>query len=225
MRSPLPWLGEASRPDDRSIRTSSTEASIAGSGAAGIRGMGLVRAAAAAPMADSSQLCVGPCAVAVANRRSQFEVGLACRRGVGVRRLVGLGGRGRIRLRLVGGNRLRHDFLGRQQRMREAGRGDFAGGDDDPRAHLGPAPHLRGKGQRHADAAMRRRIARQHAGVHRDTRPGDPLHERHRRAAIDVGVVKLVLLDDAENAHRRRMALHAGRHRAFRDRNRWRRRP
>ena len=51
--------------------------------------------------------------------------------------------------------------------------------------------------------------------MHRDTRPGDALHERHRRTAIDVGVVHLVLLDDAEHAHRRRMPLHARRHRAF----------
>ena len=110
---------------------------------------------------------------------------------------------------------LRHDLLRHQQRMRETGRRHLAGRDDDARAHLGPVPHLRGKRHRHADAAVRRRIARQDAGMHRDARPGDALHERHRRAAVDVGVVHLVLLDDAEHAHRGRMALHARRHRAF----------
>ncbi len=64
---------------------------------------------------------------------------------------------------------------------------------------------------------MRGRIARQHAGMHGNAGPGDPLHVRHRRAAIDVGVVEFMLLDDAEHTHRRRMALHAGRHRGFRE--------
>ena len=100
---------------------------------------------------------------------------------------------------------------------RNCGGRHLAGRDDDPRAHLGPVPHLHGKGHRHADAAMRRRIARQHAGMHRDARPGDPLHERHRRAAIDVGVVQLLFLNDAEDAHRRRMAVHARGNRRFRE--------
>ncbi len=38
-----------------------------------------------------------------------------------------------------------------------------------------------------------------------------------RRAAIDVGAVPFVLLDDAEHAHGRRMAAHAGRDRRFRE--------
>jgi hypothetical protein len=57
---------------------------------------------------------------AVADRRSQFEVGLLLRgfsRGVGVRRLVGLGVRGDIRPQLNVGNRLRHHFLGREALM------------------------------------------------------------------------------------------------------------
>ena len=101
--------------------------------------------------------------------------------------------------------------------MRKAGRGHLAGGDDDPRAHLGPVPHLHGKGHGHADAAMRGRIARQHAGMHGDAGPGDPLHIGHRRAAIDVGMMQLLFLDDAEHAHRRRMALHARGDRRFRE--------
>jgi len=35
----------------------------------------------------------------------------------------------------------------------------FAGRDDNARTHLGPIPHLLGKRHRHADAAMRGRIA------------------------------------------------------------------
>ena len=98
----------------------------------------------------------------------------------------------------------------------KAGRRHLAGRYDDARAHLGPAVHLHRERHRHPDTAMRRRIARQHAGMHRDTRPGDPLHERHRGAAIDVGMMQLLLLDHAEGAHRRRMAGHAGGNRRFR---------
>ena len=126
---------------------------------------------------------------------------------------------GASELGLGGGSRLRRDLLLGEQGMRKPGRGYFAWRDDDPRAHLGPVPHPGGERHRHADAAMRRRIARQHAGMHRDARPGDPLHERHRRAAIDVGMVQLVLLNDAEDAHRRRMALHARGDRRFREKS------
>jgi len=34
---------------------------------------------------------------------------------------------------------------------------------------------------------MRRGIAGQYAGMHRNTRPSNALHVRHRRAAVDVG--------------------------------------
>ena len=54
------------------------------------------------------------------------------------------------------------------------------------------------------------------AFVQRDTRPGDALHEGHRRAAIDVRVVQTVLLNDAENADRRGMPGHAGCDQRFR---------
>ena len=101
--------------------------------------------------------------------------------------------------------------------MRKAGRRDFAGGDHDPRAHPGPVPHLHGKDHGHADAAVRSRIAREHAGMYGDARPCDPLHVRHRGAAIDIGAVEFVFLNDAENAHRRRMATHARGDRCFRE--------
>ena len=134
--------------------------------------------------------------------------------GVCVGALVALDGR-RIRLGIVGDQRLRHHLLCHQQGMRDGGGRDCAGRDDDARAHPGPVPHLHGKRRRHADAAMRRRIARQHPGMQRDARPGEALHVRHRRAAVDVGAVHLVLLNDAEHAHRGRMPLHARRYRAF----------
>ena len=63
---------------------------------------------------------------------------------------------------------------------------------------------------------MRGRMAREHAGMHGDARPRDPLHEGHRRAAVDVGVMQLVLLNDAENTHGCRVARHAGGNRRFR---------
>src|SRR6516164_7500745 len=95
--------------------------------------------------------------------------------------------------------------------MREAGRScDLAWRDEHPRAHLGPVPHLHRKRRRHANAAMRRRITRQNARMHGDTGPGDALHVGHRRATVDVRMMEFVLLDDAENAHRRRMAGHTG---------------
>ena len=153
----------------------------------------------------------------MADGRAEFEARFRIDRldrGVGVGALVALDRR-RIGFRLVGDDGLRHDLLRDQQRMREVRGRDLAGRHDDARAHLGPVPHLGGEGHRHADAAMRCRIARQDSGMHRDTRPGDALHERHRRAAVDVGVVHLVLLDDAEHTHRGRVTLHAGRDRAF----------
>ena len=149
--------------------------------------------------------------------RSQFETRLRridrLGRGLGIGALVGLHPERGIDLRRIVGDR--HRLLRDEQGMRETGRRHFAGRDDDARAHLGPVPHLDGKRHRHADAAVRRRITRQDAGMHRDTGPGDALHKRHRSAAIDVGMMHLVLLDDAEDTHRRRVRLGAGRNRAF----------
>src|SRR6516164_9780844 len=48
-------------------------------------------------------------------------------------------------------------------------------------------------------------------------RPGDALHVRHWRAAVDVGMMITVFLDYAEDAHRRGMASHPRRHRSLRD--------
>ena len=43
---------------------------------------------------------------------------------------------------------------------------------------------------RHADAAMRRPMADIFTLVERDTGPGDALHVRHRRVAVDIGAVE-----------------------------------
>ena len=94
--------------------------------------------------------------------------------------------------------------------MREVDRGELVVSHDDAYAEVGDGPQLLGEVMRHANAAVRGRITRQHAFVQRDPRPGDALHVRHRRIAVEIGVVIAVLLDDAEDARRRRMAGHAG---------------
>ena len=109
--------------------------------------------------------------------------------------------------------RLRHEQLG----MLELDRLHLVARDDHPHAELGGRPELLREVMGQADAAMRRRVTRHHALVHRDARPGDALHERHRCAAVDVGVVVAVLLDDAEHALRGRVAGHAGRDRPLCD--------
>src|SRR5690242_875142 len=50
-----------------------------------------------------------------------------------------------------------------------------------------------------------------------DAGPGDPLHEGHRRAAVEIGFVVALLVDDAEHAHRRRMPRYSGRDRRVND--------
>src|SRR2546429_8985368 len=52
----------------------------------------------------------------------------------------------------------------------------------------------------HAHAAVRGCISGQRPAVQRDARPGDAQHVRHPGIVIEVGVVILVLLQDAEDA-------------------------
>src|SRR4029453_10162647 len=94
--------------------------------------------------------------------------------------------------------------------MREFDRSEVVVSHDDSYAEIGDGPQLLGEVVRHANAAMRGRIARQHAFVQRHPGPGDALHVWHRRIAVEVGPVVAVLLDDAEDARRRRTAGHAG---------------
>src|SRR3954453_11091787 len=101
--------------------------------------------------------------------------------------------------------------------MFEIDRHDLVPRDDKTNAELGNRPQLLRKILRGSDAAMRGRMARQHALVQGHARPGDALHERHRSAAVDVRMVVAVLLDDAEHAPRSRVTWHAGRDGALRD--------
>ena len=61
-----------------------------------------------------------------------------------------------------------------------------------------------------ADAAMRGRVTDILAFMHSDARPGDALHERHRRITVDVRAVENLFLDDAEDAEGCRMSGYAG---------------
>ena len=91
-----------------------------------------------------------------------------------------------------------------QRRMGQLMGGHVVGGNHDARAELGHAVQLGGERGRQPDAAVGGRIAGHHAGVQRHARPGDALHEGHRRAAVDVGAVVAALGDHAEHAGRRR---------------------
>ena len=57
----------------------------------------------------------------------------------------------------------------------------------------------------------------EHACMHGNPGPRNPLHIGHRRAAIDVRVVQPALLNDAEDPHRGRVTGHARRDRGFRE--------
>ena len=106
---------------------------------------------------------------------------------------------------------VRHEQFGVRQldRLRVVGRYDHA------HAHARHAPQLGRELVRQADAAVRGRIAGQDALVHGHARPGDALHEGHGRAAVDVGAMVPVLLNDAEHARRRGKAGPPGRDRAL----------
>ena len=83
--------------------------------------------------------------------------------------------------------------------------------DDHVIADAGDVKELGREGIGEPDAAMRGGIARDDTGVERGARPGDPVHPRHRRAAINVGMMPALLLDDRERAEEGRMGGHARR--------------
>src|SRR3954471_18276513 len=64
---------------------------------------------------------------------------------------------------------------------------------------------------------MRRGNTRQVTLMHRNARPGEAVHEIHRRIVVEIGMMPAVLLDDAEEAGWRRMARSAGGNRRLRD--------
>ena len=142
----------------------------------------------------------------LARRYGCGGLGLISRLG-GVRRLArqrfGARRRGRQRIRV------RHEqfWIGKRDRLRIVRR------DDHAHADLRLAEQVLGKVIGHADAAVRGRIAGQRPAVQRDARPGDALHVRHPGIVIEIGVVVLVLLDDAEDPGRGLASLDAGRNR------------
>ena len=93
-----------------------------------------------------------------------------------------------------------------QMRIGELDRFQVRSRDDHAHAEPGQAVQPDRKIVRHADAAMRCRMADIFALMQRHARPGDALHEGHRRVAVDIGTVEDLLLDDAEHAERRRQA-------------------
>ena len=104
-----------------------------------------------------------------------------------------------------------------ERRMGDVDRAHVVAHHDHAHAHLGQVEELLGEPVRQADAAVRCRLARQHAGVQRDAGPGDALHEGHRGIVVEIGVVLPVLLDDAVDAGRRLVAGLAGRDRRPQD--------
>ena len=86
--------------------------------------------------------------------------------------------------------RRRHDLVNEQMRIGDFRRLQFGVGDDDARTEFGELIQAHCKIMRHADAAVRSAMADVLALVERDARPGDALHEWHRRAAVDVRAVK-----------------------------------
>jgi hypothetical protein len=81
---------------------------------------------------------------------------------------------------------------------------------DDVIADGGDLVELGGEGERQSDAAMRGGIAGHDARVQRRAGPGDPVHPRHGRTAIEVGVVQPLFFENAENAGLGRVAALAG---------------
>ena len=88
---------------------------------------------------------------------------------------------------------------------------------DHPHAHRGRVEQACGEVVGHPDAAMGRRIPRQGAAVERDARPGDALHVGHEGIVIQVRVMLLLFLDDAEDSGGRLASLLAARHRRPQD--------
>ena len=73
--------------------------------------------------------------------------------------------------------------------MRNLAGRDVVAHDDHAQADVGQTEQPLGEGDGQAHAAVRGRMARQHAGMHRYARPGDALHERHVAVFIEVGLV------------------------------------
>ncbi len=165
-----------------------------------------------------SQLCLGSALQIFrrANRRPglrglpQGRPGGYSRLGCFPRRLLRLRGSG-------GGQGGRTGLRLEQKRMGELNRRHIAWRHDHPHAHRGRAEQLFGKVEWQPDTAMGRRTSRQHAAMERDARPGDALHVRHEGVVIQVRVMLLDFLDDAEDPCGCLASLRAARHRRPQD--------
>ena len=166
-------------------------------------------AAGVAPLGIGRTVCARELTSASADARSQVETlaSAAVRPRPACAALSALGGERRIDLRLVRRQRAAAPLSALTSSGCEKLAGVMSPGVTTTLAPILVQFHIfTANAIGHADAAMGSRIAREHAGMHGDARPGNPLHVGHRRAAVDIGVVKFVLLNDAEDAHRRRMS-------------------
>ena len=102
-------------------------------------------------------------------------------------------------------------------RVIEFGKRDVVAHDHHPHADVGQIEQPLGEVDGQAHAAVRGRMAGQHAGVHGNAGPGDALHERHVAVFVEVGVVVRLLLHDAEYAGRRLVAGRSGRNRRLQE--------
>ena len=101
-------------------------------------------------------------------------------------------------------------FVHEQMRVGNFLRPKFGARDHHAGAKLGQRPQVYCELMRHANTAVRSRMAQIKAFMKSHTRPGEALHERHRCIAIDVGAMLALFLDDIENAERRRMLRYSG---------------
>ena len=87
-----------------------------------------------------------------------------------------------------------------QKRMGELNGRHIGWRHDHPHAHRGRVEQAFGEVEGQPDTAMGRRTPRQDAAMKGDARPGDALHVRHEGVVIQVRVMLLDFLDDAEDA-------------------------
>ena len=83
--------------------------------------------------------------------------------------------------------------------MGKNGRSHVVARDDHAEAEFGHAEYLLGKLVGQANAAVRGGISWQRAGMQRNARPRDALHERHRRVIVAIGIVLCLFLQHAEH--------------------------
>ncbi len=101
--------------------------------------------------------------------------------------------------------------------MGDIDRRHVAGRHDHAHAHRGHVEQAFGEVEGQPHAAVGRRTPRQHAAMEGDARPGDAMHVRHEGVVVQVRVMLLDFLDDAEDPGGRFAPLRAARHRRPQD--------